>query len=178
MLAVAASLPAVPPERAAVIAEAIHSATLEATCTGPFTGADWCSPIWPSNEPALLIGSLIKIGKDESGFLERVGAGRCRPEECDPLEIAEGVFVHRARHYWQCHSSRLVPEWDELVGVEYWPTRQAAYAAARVLGAAYKRCGSLEGALALYATGRKCVWSGADDRARAARRIERRLREP
>lgn len=77
---------------------------------------------------------------------------------------------------WSLHSWTLVPyqEWRTLGGLDGTP--RAAVAAARVLRWSRKRCGSWEGAFALYATGRSCRWSGASQRAWMHRRILRQIR--
>lgn len=47
--------------------------------------------------------------------------------------------------------------------------------AARHLRWALSECGTLEGAVSLYATGNRCEWSGASERAEYARKVESRL---
>jgi hypothetical protein len=154
--------------RMTTTAEAMHSAALEATCSGPFEGADFCTPVW-QGKPAELVALLGAVGWHESAFAKHVGAGACKPWECDG---------GRARHYWQTQAGPRLPraEWLELEGVEYYPTTRAAYAAARELGFGHRRCRSIEGAIAFYArpaTG--CRWPGAAPRARTYRRLLARL---
>jgi hypothetical protein len=151
-------------ERASTTADAIASATLEATCTGPFTGADFCVPVW-DGERLELAALLVAIGWHESTFAKHVGAGACKPWECDG---------GRARHYWQTQAGPRLPraEWLELEGVEYYPATRAAYAAARELGFGYRRCKSIEGAVAFYARPKTgCRWPGAAARAATYRRV-------
>lgn len=77
---------------------------------------------------------------------------------------------------WSLHSWNLVPytEWRTLGGIE--GTGRAAVAAVRVVRWSRARCGSWEGAFALYATGKRCRWSGAPNRAWQHRRITRWIR--
>lgn len=81
---------------------------------------------------------------------------------------------------WQLHTWRLVPfaEWRGLGGLE--GTEASAHAAARVLSFARSRCGAHRGdwreaTLALYATGKRCKWSGAASRAWLERRVEAKI---
>jgi hypothetical protein len=165
--------------RARVIAQAIDSATLQATCSGPYRDADWCDPVW-HGERATLAAILIVQGYFESRFAAHVQAGRCRRDECDAITLPGGRVFHRARSYWQLHASSLLPwpEWYALAGVEFVPTADAAYAAARVVGLGRTRCETLEGTIAMFATGRSCHWAGAAQRARMVQNIERGLRPP
>jgi len=164
--------------RARVIAQAIDSATLQATCSGPYRGADWCDPVWRGDR-STLAAILIVQGYFESRFAAHVQAGRCRRDECDAIKLPGGRVFHRARSYWQLHASALLPwpEWYSIAGVEFVPTADAAYAAARVLGLGLVRCETLEGTIAMFATGRSCHWARAAQRARMVQNIERGLRE-
>ena len=166
--------------RARTIAAAIDSASLEAVCAPPWADSDFCQVVWPGTRTELA-AALIVQGTLESGFAERIGAGRCRAFECDSIRLPGGRVVHLARSYWQLHASpTLLPllEWASLRGVEFAPTADAAYAAARILGAGYQRCRSLEGGIAVYATGGpSCRWRGARSRAERIRLVEARLRE-
>lgn len=164
-------------DRARTVASAIESASLEAVCGGPWRGSDPpCRAVWPGTRSELA-AVLIVQGTRESAFAERVGAGRCGPRECDALRLPGGEVLHQARSYWQLHRSGLVPEWGRLVGVEFHPTADAALATARVLGAGYRFCRSLEGAFAQAARGTGCQWVGAPRRVRAVRMVEARLHE-
>lgn len=167
------------PLRARVVAQAIDSASQEAVCAGPWEGADWCRAVWPGTRLELA-AVLIVQGTRESAFAERVGAGRCERFECDAIRLPGGQVVHQARHYWQLHRSRLVPEpfWLTLRGTEFHPTADAALATARVLGAGYRACRSLEGAFAMAARGTGCSWVGSARRVAAVRHVESRLRSP
>jgi hypothetical protein len=160
-----------------VIAHAIESASLAATCQGPYSAASWCVPVWQG--PRIdLVSLLITEGWWESKFLRRVGAGRCWPNECDAVRLRDGRIYHRSRHYWQLQQSTFVPKeaWLELVGIEYEPTTLAAYSAAVVLGEGLKRCRSVSGAIAFYAQPRSCGWSGATARNSTFEYVRGRLR--
>lgn len=185
ILGVLLSLPGLPlrgetPEawhgRARVIAQAIDSATLHATCTGPYQDAEECVPVW-RRERSQLMAILIAQGYFESRFAAHVQAGRCRRNECDAVSLPGGRIFHRARSYWQLHASPLVPwpEWRTLTGLEFVPTADAAYAAARVVGYGYSRCDSVDGAIAIFATGRSCRWSRVSRRAWMIRNIAHEL---
>lgn len=154
-------------ERAVTLAQAIRSSAAESVCAGDWATADWCRRTWPGTELEAA-AVLIAQGTRESGFLERVHAGRCLPTECD-----RGLAISP----WQLHRSRWFPEpvWRGLAGVEYVPTADAAGAALRVLGAGYRACGSLEGAFAQAARGAGCQWVGAARRVALVRLVEARL---
>ena len=158
--------------RAEVIARAIDSATLHATCSGSYRETEECEPVW-RRERSQLAAVLIVQGYFESRFAARVQAGLCRRDECDAIALPGGRVFHRARSYWQLHASLLVPwhEWRTLAGVEFVPTADAAYAAARVVGYGYSRCDSIDGAIAIFATGRSCRWSRVSQRAYMIRGI-------
>jgi len=157
------ALPGPRPPATPVIAEAVASASEEATCTGEWATLDFCTPVW-SGPPEKLVVAEVAVGWFESGFQERIQAGRCRKYECDAKYGPGGVFLgHRARSYWQLQKTSFVaPFWDDMVGSDPMPTFEAARGAARVLGAGYKRCHSLGGAVSWYAT-HDC--SAADKRA-------------
>jgi hypothetical protein len=162
--------------RLETVAAAIESASLEATCKGPYSGAHWCRPVW-SGRREDLAALLVTQGWWESKFADRIGAGRCRSFECDALVLRDGRVIHRSRHYWQLQTSSFVPAylWSQLVGTEYEPTTLAAYAAAIVLGEGLKRCGSVTGAISFYAGGGKCSWNGGASRVAMFRAVKSKL---
>ena len=163
--------------RLETIARAIDSASLEATCTGPFADADeWCRPVWGGSR-AELAALLVAVAWHETRLARHIHEGRCAEYECDAVRLPDGRLFHRARSVWQLHASGLVPPpvWREIVGTAYYPTTRAAYAAASVLGAGVRRCGSVNGAVAFYAKGTGCRWSGAAPRVVLYRRIISRL---
>lgn len=94
----------------------------------------------------------IAVGKHESHFDELV---------CEDFDKPPGEAVG----CWQSH------EEDRSGSVE-----GAALRAARHLIKAGRYCDwSLHGAVALYATGKSCVWSGAESRLESFRAIYQRL---
>ncbi len=76
---------------------------------------------------------------------------------------------------WSLHSWDLVPysEWKTLGGLA--GSSRAAVAADRVLTWCLERCGTISGMFALYATGKRCTWKGAPQRAHLYGVILRRL---
>lgn len=170
------SLPGPTPRQAPVVAEAVASASEEATCAGEWATLDFCTPVW-SGPPEQLVVAEIAVGWFESGFQERIQAGKCRRYECDAKYGPGGVFLgHRSRSYWQLQRTSFSRDyWDDMVGAEQIPTFEAARGAARVLGAGYKKCHSLGGAVSWYAT-HDC--SAADRRAAFAESLFKKIRRP
>lgn len=115
--------------------------------------------------PKMLAALVLAIGWHETRF------ARSAPVECP---TRGGCDRGRAWHYYQTHTPVTARE-------EGWPglslaTREAIRALRQ--GAGY--CGGsgrdrLLGAVSLYATGRSCRWSGAEERVRTAEWIVRRL---
>lgn len=164
--------------RLSVIAQAIDEAVGIATCRDPATSrraatsrgrsplrsrskrdADECKRFWhgsPRELGFLLLGQAFF----ETRLALHVHAGRCRVEigECDG---------GRSISLWQLQSSYHLPveRWRTLSGTDLESTRKAAVEAARALARARNFCnGSLEGAIASYATGRSCRWKHAAQR--------------
>lgn len=152
-------------QRLEVLARAIDEASAEATCADDRDPE--CAPTWPGSQ-AELAALLISTGWHESAFARHVHAGACRAHECDN---------GRARSPWQLHASGMVPvaEWRAMAGSSADATYTAAVAAARVLASGRARCRSVSGALAAYATGGRCSWSGTRARLRTAQRVQPRL---
>lgn len=168
-------------ERLVTIAEAITSATNEATCSGAWSRSDWCRTVWGGTR-AELAALLIVQAYRESGLALRVHAGDCLPTECDARRLPGGGIEHQAVGLWQLHRSAYVPEplWRELAGVEPVPTFLAARSAARILASGRAWCARsggdpLEATLSAYATGGRCSWVGAPRRAAMARRFMTKL---
>lgn len=172
------ALPGPTPPRATTIAQAVSEAAEEGTCTGQWAEFDWCTPTW-TGRPVELVVAEVAVGHFESGFQERIQAGKCFQWECDAKFAVGGKFLyHRARSYWQLQrTSFSAPSWEEMTGVELIPTYEAARAATRVLGAGFKKCRSIGGAVSWYAT-KDC--SAADKRAAYVesllRQVERGLK--
>jgi hypothetical protein len=168
------SLPGPTPKSAPTVAEAVSTAAEEGTCSGEWSGFDFCQATWPG-EPVELVVAEVAVGHFESGFQERIQAGQCRRHECDAKFGPGGVFLyHRARSYWQLQrTSFSAPFWEDMTGPELIPTFESARAATRVLGAGYKKCHSLGGAVSWYAT-HDC--SAADRRAAFAEDLARKVK--
>lgn len=152
------------------VARGVALAADLATCTGDWRDEEDCEPAWPVERKLELVGALISQGWWESRYAQHVHEGRCRVHigECDG---------GKARSPWQIQTSALVTdvEWYDMLGAGEEPTEIAARCAARILAVGLKRCGSLEGAISSYATGRTCKWSKAADRVRHARRMTEEL---
>lgn len=96
---------------------------------------------------------VIAVGRFESGGW--------RPDVCDGTKTGDRG---KAFGCWQSWHR------DRSGGYDGQAKR-----AARHLRWALSECGTAEGAVALYATGNSCRWSGAKERAEYAARIEARL---
>lgn len=133
---------------------------------------------WPG-APDELAAALVAIGWHESRYARRIHAGRCGPRECDAVADARGRVVwHRARSPWQVQLSGVVPPalWRAARGITPEATGAGAEAAALALSSARRKCGDRwqpwdVGAVSMYATGRRCRWHRAPERARMIRRI-------
>lgn len=161
-------------ERLTMAAEQCASAINNARCAGPWSGADWCSPVW-SDSPELLAASLATLWLFESGGARHIHEGRCRLAlgECDAWRY-RGRLVPGSISPWQFKRTAAVSDqWAEARAAGATPvgTFAGCLGAARVFGRAYAACGSLEGAFAAYARGQSCSWSGARRRADFARRL-------
>lgn len=172
-------------KRMEVIADGILSAADNATCTGSWSDADWCTSIWPAQEKTHLIVLLTTLGWHESRFTKHVHEGRCRVRigECDAVRLPNGSFIALARSPWQTQRSPLVAEhWYRMLGSKPVPTFEAAIAAAKVAGAARERCarsgdGWLQPTISGYATGRSCTWKRSKERANTYERFWQRLHQ-
>ena len=145
------------------IATAIDQATELAVC-GSGTPDD-CQRLW-QGDPRELAFLLLSQAYFETRLALHVHAGRCRAEqgECDS---------GKAISLWQLQAGYHLPEdeWRTLSGTDLDSTRQAALEAARALGRGRRYCGSIRGAISLYATGRSCNWEPAQGRSRFVRRL-------
>ncbi len=125
-----------------------------------------CKRFWhgtPRELGFLLLGQAFF----ETRLALHVHAGQCRVEigECDG---------GRAISLWQLHHGYHLPveRWRSLAGTDLESTREAAIEASRALSRGRNFCkGSLEGAVANYATGKSCQWKGAAKRVRFVRRM-------
>jgi hypothetical protein len=154
-------------ERMTTIAYAIESATIRATC-----GDAWpelgCRRIWKRSREELASLLVMKAWK-ETALCRRWHAGDCRGSECDHGTSA-GL--------WQLKPTPWMTEWpwDELAQTGFIPTAYSAWYAARILSCGLKTCGSVEGAVAIYATGSSCEWDEAAERVSLAVRIRRDIK--
>lgn len=154
--------------RMSTIAQAIGAASSRATCAGWPEGSK-CKPIWPGTQKSLALLTLT-VGWWESRFAQNVHAGKCKPYECDAARRA-GRIVFLARTPWQMHKTGYTAHvWDKLIGTELEPTREAAWAAARILSDGRTSCGTNFGAVSRYANGR-CAWRGAHNRIRFFKKL-------
>ena len=111
--------------------------------------------------------ALVAVGYKESGFSQKVGAGRCN-------ELPSGACDGgKAVGYWQTWESGARGE-----GVAGWSVRAirhlrmgAGYC--RVLGSKYSTM--VFSSVSLYATGKRCSWSGAKERAQLASQVKAHL---
>lgn len=175
--------PAERTERLTVIAKAIADVAAEATCSGAYA-TESCSRLWPGTEQDLVI-FLVTKGFWESRFAKHVQAGKCGPRECDAYkDYYTGKIVHRSASYFQVQSNGLVPtkEWRTLTGLDYAPTRRAAWAAAKVASAGRKRCASSGASwefttMSAYASGYTCSWHGAYRRVKFYTKLKAKFRD-
>lgn len=125
-----------------------------------------CKRYWhgsPRELGFLLLGQAFF----ETRLALHVHAGQCRVEigECDG---------GRAISLWQLQYGYHLPveRWRTLSGTDLESTREAALEASRALARGRNFCkGSLEGAVASYATGKSCRWKGAAKRVRFVRKM-------
>lgn len=126
-----------------------------------------CRPMW-RGDPRVLAFLLLGQAYFETRLAEHIHAGRCRTKlgECDG---------GKAISLWQLQSGSHLPKerWKTLSGTDLASTRWAALEAARIVGRSHNFCGSMSGAIALYATGKSCKWSPARKRARFVRSLIR-----
>ncbi len=124
-----------------------------------------CKRIWAGTQRELGF-LLLAQAFFETRLALHVHEGNCRKEigECDS---------GRAVSLWQLHAGYHLPveRWRELSGTDLESTRDAALEAARARGRSRKFCGTTEGAVANYATGRGCVWKPAEERVRMAQEL-------
>jgi hypothetical protein len=124
-----------------------------------------CKRIWAGTQRELGF-LLLAQAFFETRLALHVHQGNCRKEigECDS---------GRAISLWQLHAGYRLPveRWRELSGTDLESTRDAALEAARALARSYNFCGTTEGAVANYATGRGCIWKPAEERLKFAGKL-------
>jgi hypothetical protein len=175
-------------ERAArltTIAEAIHIAAQNAVCaqdapalpplgdeppeaSAPEGGPPPCVRLW-NGDARQLAFLLLTQAYFETHLAQHVHEGNCRVHlgECDG---------GRATSLWQLHyGPHLAKErWEKLAGTDLAATAHSAYEASRALSRGRNHCGSVVGAISLYATGRSCSWEPAEQRATFLERLSNR----
>jgi molybdenum cofactor biosynthesis enzyme len=161
-----------------VFAVSINAAAEHATCTGEFA-VSACKPI--ASDPVRVASELITKADAETNLKSNVHRDEPKPHESDPVKVRVkgGVIVmHLARGPWQLHraSSWTAERWESYKGDSLEATTAAAWEAAKQLAGYRGMCkNGTEGAMAGFARGGKCTWSGAKKRARRAEQIRRRL---
>lgn len=165
--------------RLETIAQAINSAALRAVCASegaalpPLPGdaqsgePEACAPIWRGDARQLAF-LLLTQAYFETRLARHVHEGKCRVKqgECDG---------GRATSLWQLQAGAHLPKqrWEKLSGADLVSTTHAAYEASRALSRGRNHCGSLSGAISLYATGRTCRWKPAQERVAFLERLAR-----
>lgn len=147
------------------VAVAIHSAGASLTCAAA-DAEDDCRPKWRRSRTELEL-LLLTQGFWESRYARHVHRGNCLPHECD-----EG----RARSPWQLQrGGHLGPEvWLKINDDTQGATSLAALHAGIALSRAYSRCRTVPGAVSMYATGKRCTWSGTAERLSWLKRVRAR----
>ena len=124
---------------------------------------------WRHGEKAMT-ALLLEQGFSESRFAWHIHAGLCKVKqgECDS---------GKAGSVWQIQHGGWFPKkkWEKIIGLDLKATTAAATKAAEILAAGDRKCGSIEGSIALYATGKRCRWSGTKKRMQLYRRIRAQL---
>ncbi len=109
--------------------------------------------------------TLFAVGYFESGFQPRIQDGDCRKLECDRGQ---------ARGFWQMHADTAGQQvWADLLGMDH--VDLGAVVAARKLRWGRRICHSEAGAISYFAVGTCFGWRGADNRAKFAEKIERKI---
>lgn len=156
--------------RLGVVAQSVARAADLLTCRGSPDG-DKCERKWRGSRETLAV-MLVNLGWWESRYALHVHQNRCRVliGECD---------AGRARSPWQLQISRQVEwrRWMQIAGTSRAATNEAAHAAADVFAMAHARCKNMEGAIAMYATGKRCKWKRAADRMAHYRKLLARFEE-
>lgn len=144
-------------QRLEVIAEAIDRASARAVCANAAADTP-CTVLWRGDRVQLAF-LLLAQAYFETRLALHVHQGNCRSHlgECDS---------GRAISLWQLQAGPHLPkeQWEMLAGTDLAATTRAATEAARALSRGKNYCGTLSGAISLYATGRTCRWEEAPRR--------------
>lgn len=124
-----------------------------------------CQRVW-QGDPRVLAFLLLGQAYFETRLARHVHAGRCRTKigECDS---------GRAISLWQLQAGHHLPKekWETLSGTDLASTRLAALEAAKIVSRSHNFCGSMSGAISLYATGKSCRWAPSKQRVQFIRRL-------
>lgn len=153
--------------RMEIIAEAIDEAVDAHMCLNDYvsTADDPCTPLWKGNRLELAV-MMLNLAWHESALAKHIHEDKCdvKRGECDG---------GRAKSLWQIQYTPKVKRdlWWSLGGVGYTPTFLSAHTAGNILAGAHNGCRTWEGAVASYATGKGCKWSGAAKRVEQFHRL-------
>lgn len=168
-------------ERLDLVADAISSAALRATCQGPHApaeGDEECPRLWPGSAKGLAF-LLATQALHETHLSSEIHHNRCRLAigECDARVVRDPqtgtlTYIQQSFSLWQIKRYSDIPD-DHWALIERGVpgTHYAAWHAARRLASAYRSCGTLTGAISRYALGGGCEWGGAKERVRTWQRL-------
>ena len=166
-------------QRLESVALAVTHAAFRATC-GDLWANGHCAPI--ALDPIPVAASDMAIIEYESHLARRIQVGDCAKKDCDPKWVrlnGKRVLVHLARGLPQLHRQDGWSDWywNRMIGTEQVDVDASIWEATFLFSRDLEKCGTLEGAMARYAKGTTCKWSGAAERAGMAREFEVRLRK-
>lgn len=154
--------------RMEVVAEAIHDASMRATCQGDYAPPEddqsACIRRWPGSAKTLSL-AMVTMAIFESHLAEHVHKNECRLEngECDArrrydFREKKVVFIQQAFSPWQLQRFGDIPpaEWKQIEGGVS-GTRVAAWHATRRFASAFRACGTMSGAFGRYGRGNGCA---------------------
>lgn len=152
--------------RMSTVASAIVEVVDRATCTNKYNKSD-CKKIWFKSKKELAV-ALVTLAKWESNLAKNVHEGKCGKHECDPFLLSKGKYFHQAHSLWQVHVGGPITheQWENMVGVNYEPTREAAWGAARIYLNSWNKCKTVQGAMSMY-MGHSCDWNDKAPKDRA-----------
>lgn len=157
-------------ERLELVADAIHDSATRATCTETHK-KEGCKVIWPYSSRSISM-LLVEQAVSETNLSHLIHDNQCRLEigECDAAKVwskKKGRYNYFQQSFslWQLKRFRDVSmaAWKKIESGRP-GTHQAAWLATRRLAGGLSGCGSIEGAIARYATGKACKWEDAPKR--------------